>query len=195
MLELTDSNQFLSAGAVWIEANFTLKGGNLFITNATGKIGGAAISTISHVGFFQTCQVQVDSNQQLQCVLITLESLMMSSIVVSDVLAIEVACGLVAMLFWPTQLYPSTSATRNALSVECGLPVILSRHVLWKSLRTSHAVFAWFKLMVSPVLAEWLGSNGENCGRNPKMIRGQSTPLCSFTLASVSCGFLVLFSA
>ena len=58
-------------------------------------------------------------------------------------------------------MYPSTSATRSVLSV-CG--VWGARHpVKTCNLGTSHTLLPWFKLMVSPVLVEWLGSNAEKC--------------------------------
>ena len=84
------------------------------------------------------------------------------------------------------QLYRCTNATRtrSPLSVECGVSVILPRHVIWghpiRCAFGSNSRCHLFRLKL-------LGSNdSENDFTvNPRL-------LCSSTLASVSCGFFVI---
>ena len=108
-----------------------------------------------------------------------------------DVLAIEVACRLVAMLFWWTQLYPFTSATRSLLSVKCGCRPSEKRHVIWgHSIRCSLGLNRWCHLFWLngwvPTMKKVQVKSENEFSVNPRL-------LCSFTLASVNCGFLVFF--
>ena len=113
-----------------------------------------------HVESFQTCQVQVERNRQLQCVFF-------------DLFWFE--CSMVLRLRWHVDWWRCCFDGRNCILP----PVQLAVRWVWSMgrqsschdmyLGTSHTLLHWFKLMLSPVLVEWLGSNDEKCRWNPKM--------------------------